>query len=545
MKNKKVIGILLLMAFVLLLPATNVEAAKLKLNRKKLTLCEGDSYALKTKGVKGVYCWSSNAPEVASVDGTGIVYAENEGKAVITVKVKKWKKKCEVTVINKEPNQADPNVTPEPEKEFQDEPLHVNKTGQKLYVTAKGENENRDGVSNVAQFIDAEGNYTYAYEDGDKIQVVKTKDGTETGTSIVLQKTHPLFGNVAADAQGNYYVVTGEKNETSDVTKETVFVSKYDKDGNLIATVGDDGSSSLAYYYDSSFRTKSPFEAGNCDVAVNGEILTVHYARKMYSEHQSDSVFTIDTQTMSKVALGPVYQSHCFAERVIPYKNGFVYAGEGDAYNRAFSITYANPGETEVKMNDLFHFWIEEGESSNMYVVNNNFAHMGGLAQAEENKVVFMGTSVKALDAAAKEQTEQIFVQIFQPGSELETPDAFVAGQMRTGNSGLDGMDYVTDYGVQWLTDYDKNIQIKHAQIVSDGKGRIVILFEKYNDYSYLGIYCIELDASGEIKKPERCISENLLLNPCTMPVYAQGKICWTANKYNEEENTLYICNLD
>ena len=93
---------------------------------------------------------------------------------------------------------------------------------------------------------------------------------------MTLKKAAPIFGAVTCDQDGNYYVVTGKTNNTSDTTKETVFVSKYDATGKLVATVGDNGSSSLAYYYGERFYTKIPFDGGNCDIAVNGDYVAVN-----------------------------------------------------------------------------------------------------------------------------------------------------------------------------------------------------------------------------------------------------------------------------
>jgi hypothetical protein len=53
----------------------------------------------------------------------------------------------------------------------------VKKTDLSLHVYAKGQYSNWDGVSNVNQFTDADGNYCFAFNKGKIVTVVKTKDG--------------------------------------------------------------------------------------------------------------------------------------------------------------------------------------------------------------------------------------------------------------------------------------------------------------------------------------------------------------------------------
>ena len=169
-------------------------------------------------------------------------------------------------------------------------------------VIAVGEYSNWDGVSNVSQFLSASGEPYCAYDSGDGyVTVIRTKDGLELKKKIKLKKTHPLFGTVISDKDGNYYLVTGEENKGSVTSKETVFISKYSSSGKLLATVGDNGSSSLDYYYDDSFYTKLPFDGGNCDAAIYGDVLAVNYAREMYSGHQSNSLFALIDNLSSKV----------------------------------------------------------------------------------------------------------------------------------------------------------------------------------------------------------------------------------------------------
>lgn len=417
----------------------------------------------------------------------------------------------------------------------------------KKEVIAEGWYSNWDGVSNVAQFVNEKGRYSFAYDDGKYVVVVRTKNGKASKNTIKLKKKHSIFGDIVCDSKGNYYVVTGENNDTEDTEKNTIFISKYDKNGKHIKTVGDNGSAGLGYWYGSGFYAKRPFHGGNCDAAINGDVLTVNYAREMYSGHQSNTAFTINTKTMKKIDIGNIYNSHSFAQRAIPYKDGFILASEGDCYSRAFTINYAAKDGSFNHEGDSFHFWVKEGTLSdwNMSVLNNNYARMGGVAAVNDSTVCLVGQSVKALDQKANTQNQQIFIQIFDPTADLSREDTYVTKGTRSGMSGPNGNEKVTDYGVKWLTKSNTHTY-SEPQVVSDGKGHIIVLFEERapkDSYSkkYLGVYYMVLNEKGEVITPKTLYSSSAQLNSCEMPVYAEGTVYWTANEYNDSKHELRV----
>lgn len=422
------------------------------------------------------------------------------------------------------------------------------KTSVKMNVVCEGQYTNWDGVTNAAQFIGDNGEFCFAYDGEDYVTVVRTKNGKPLKKRVILEKKHPLFGTAVCDSNGYYYLVTGEKNTGSNRNAQTIFVSKYDKNGKHIKTVGDDGSSSLEYYYDSSFNTSVPFDGGNCDAAVNGNLLTVNYGRHMYSGHQSNSVFTVETDSMTPVNIPGIYNSHSFAQRVIPYKEGFVYLSEGDAYPRAFSVFYADfsvNGKIYLYGNELFHFWLQSGSGDNMYSVNNNFAHAGGIANIGNKKIAMLGTSVRSLNSNAKSENEQLFIQIFDPAKDCSKASSFSTSGTRSGTGGLSGNEKVTDYGVKWLTNYDSDTVVSEPQIVSTDDGRIVILYEKHTKNKYNGVFYAVLDENGDILKKTQLFSKTAHLNSCEMPVYAKGKIWWVQNNGSGSDIYIYSLELD
>lgn len=76
--------------------------AKIKLNKKKVTLYVGKSVRLKVKGTKKKAKWKSSSKKVATVSSKGTVKAKKKGTAKITAKVGKKKLVCRVTVKNKQ-----------------------------------------------------------------------------------------------------------------------------------------------------------------------------------------------------------------------------------------------------------------------------------------------------------------------------------------------------------------------------------------------------------------------------------------------------------
>ena len=91
----------LLVVMCLAVDTTSVSAAKIKLNKTKLTLAQGKKYRLKVKGTKKKVKWSSTKKSVATVNKKGVVTAKKKGTAYIKAKVGKKTYKCKVTVKSK------------------------------------------------------------------------------------------------------------------------------------------------------------------------------------------------------------------------------------------------------------------------------------------------------------------------------------------------------------------------------------------------------------------------------------------------------------
>ena len=423
-------------------------------------------------------------------------------------------------------------------------------TGIKENVAATGQYSNWDGVPTVSQFLDENNQPAFAFKSGKKIQVVKTSGGKVT-KKISLTMKGSLFGAAACDAKGNLYVVSGKNNTGSDTNANTVFITKYNKNGKLLKSVGNNGSSSLADYYDDSFNTKKPFSSGSCDIAVNENYLAVDYGREMYSGHQSNSVWMLDTNTMTTVQPNTGdpygysnYQSHSFGQRAIPYEGGFAFMGEGDCFDRCFTFSTAELKMGGASSQPVFDFWVEKGTYNkyDMYTLNNNFAHIGNICDLGNGTISFVASSVQAMDSNAKKQNEQVFIQIFDPAKDLTSKNAYVTTGERSGTAGNNGDEKKTNHGVKWLTNYASG-SIANPQAVSDAKGNTIVLYERYGaNKAFQGVYMMKVSSKGKIVKKASCISKTATLNSCETPLYANGYVYWCGNNYGDYANhKLYV----
>ena len=97
MKKTKIYSLMLLLILLLSFPMS-ADAAKVKLNKKSITLPVAKTFKLKVKGTKKKVKWKSSNKNVATVNKKGLVKAKKAGKATIRAQVGKKTYKCKVTV---------------------------------------------------------------------------------------------------------------------------------------------------------------------------------------------------------------------------------------------------------------------------------------------------------------------------------------------------------------------------------------------------------------------------------------------------------------
>jgi hypothetical protein len=378
---------------------------------------------------------------------------------------------------------------------------------------------NRAQVSSVQQFAYKNEGLAYAYAADGQLHIITPSN------AVSVEMKYPKLGDVLSNADGNFYVVWGRDNET-DTAAETIFISKYTADGQLSKTTGFEGTS-LPWGDDAAAKTKIPFHSGNCSSVIAKGVLVSYYAKQRYDGHQSDNVVAVNIADMTPYQLpNDTYSGHSFNQSVIySGKNAdFLFAGQGDAYARGFRVNDSSGGYRDENQ-IVFHFYMPDGTGYDMGVVNRTFAQLGGLAEAY-GSVVLVGASAKSVGEAAKEEKQNLFMQIFDPTADRISADKFKGGETRTGGTydRLYGkFQSFTDYGVHWLTNYTDFDAI--APQVVTAEGRIAILWSTAEDTYYTVI-----SAEGETLVPTTSL-DGTPLNSFERPIYYNGAVYWVAAK--------------
>lgn len=225
------------------------------------------------------------------------------------------------------------------------------------------------------------------------------------------------------------------------------------------------------------------------------------------------------------------YSGHSFDQSVIysDLAKDFVFASLGDCYSRGFRV---NRPEGKYGDDDgiTFHSYLKANAGYNMEIINETFAQLAGLGETSAG-LVLAGASVKALNADAAKQKQNIFLQIFNPSFEKITKDIFVGGVDRTGNTALsmydDKLTPITDHGVIWLTDYTDRDVVAPKMITADDK--IIVMWSEQRKNTMKAYYMV-LSESGVVIKPRTYIGKNCL-NSYEKPVYFDQKIFWAYSK--------------
>ena len=393
------------------------------------------------------------------------------------------------------------------------------KTASYLNLTNRTYVYNWATTSSIQQFKYKNEGMGYAYLESNSLKVVLPKK------TLKIAAKYPKLGDVIADNNGNLYVVWGKANNTGNTNVETIVISKYTPNGAHVKTTGFTGKSPMGTYG----TTKIPFNAGKCSSAIGNGKLIVNYARTMYNGHQSNNVIGVNLADMSPVDdYWSVYTSHSFNQSVIfsQYANGFVFADQGDAYDRGFIITYDN------REKNIFNFYLPQNSNYNMSIVNKTFAQMGNLLETDKG-VVLVAASAKSISESAKKEKQNLFIQIFNPKAAKVDEKMFVGGVKRSGATSFDINDNqnkpltpVTDYGVHWITNYtDADVVAPHAVVAGD---KIVILWN--NSKTYEAYYTI-LASDGAVIVPPTSLGKDVILNSMEEPIYHNGKVYWVATQ--------------
>lgn len=177
--------------------STPVQAAKVQLNKKQVTLWVGESKQLKLKNNRKKVIWKSNNKEIVTVSKNGKLKARQEGKTTVIAKVSGKKYRCRCTV-------------------------YLTKISDKSMQLQYGENRAISLVNPKGQVAWFSGDTRIAYV---KNNVVYAKG---VGTTVITAK---------CNGKEYYCNVTVTSNETSEFCKDGIYTSK-DKVALYIHTYG-------------------------------------------------------------------------------------------------------------------------------------------------------------------------------------------------------------------------------------------------------------------------------------------------------------------
>ncbi len=381
-------------------------------------------------------------------------------------------------------------------------------------------------ISSVQQFLYKDQGLAYAYV-SDKQLIIQLPNSKP----VVLAMLYPKLGDVISDESGNLYVVWGKDNPQNTTPLETVFISKYTNQGTFVKSAGFEGESSP---WGTQFlaKTKVPFDAGNSVSVIASGILVNYHSKERYDGHQSDQVVAVNLADMTPYKLSDnTFSGHSFNQALIysEQRNGFLFASHGDAYPRGFRINGidANYGDQQ---DVIFHFFMPSNANYDMSIVNETYAQLGNIAQTSAG-VALVGASAKSIGKEASDEPQNLFVQIFNPNQSSRTPDKFIGGIARTGATAFDINDKdnrplvpVTDYGVQWLTQYaDRSVVAPQVVVAKD---QLVIFWS--TSYPNIESFYMVLSATGQVRIPATSLGE-VPLNAFERPIFYNGAVYWAA----------------
>ena len=303
---KKITGLLLalfLIAGQFFVEGASVQAAgkQKALNITDLSLSVGQSQKLKAlNGKKGR--WSSSKKTVASVSKKGVVKAKKKGKAVITAKAGKWKRKARITVKakkkkdnssgdnqneTKQPAETEkpvvtdrPDVTPLPTEKPTEEPSPTKKPEDDNGNTGVAENEK---IPKKLQEIPAD-YYTEADRQGSLVEL-----NYETYESRTYeQKSRKLnkraivylpYGYSENERYNVFYLMHGGW------SNETTWLGTPERPGtfkNVIDHAVSDGKMKPFIIVCPTYNNESPSDSGDYTLAYG--TLTVNYHNELMND---------------------------------------------------------------------------------------------------------------------------------------------------------------------------------------------------------------------------------------------------------------------
>ncbi len=457
--------------------------------------------------------------------------------------------------------------------------------------------------SSIYEFWDENDQYNIIYEntdDSSKLGWITLSSNLTKIKEIQLDRELEMFGN-ASYKDGYLYVVYGQDDQkTTDssssdfATTVTIEVVKYGKDGKIVSKLpiqARDTSKMDKINTHPTFvgyGSREPFKFGNCDIAINGNILKCVYGRRMYNGHQSSQAIYVNTNNMTLLNASSksdyndadgyyfinnsYWVSHSIAQRVIPTSDGqFMTADRGDGAPRAFSIAKSyieSNGRKYLTSHEMFHF--REGADEE-YGYNSTLSNLGNIVELSDGYMLIASSEkTLSLNYAKNKyvnESQNMFIQKYRKDSWNATISEKDMQMLNTAerksetyrtsvkNKGRFGLSDTgeTDYGVKWLTNYNDNITVLGTRAVKINDTKLALFWaEKDLETSSNG----KMDTTGDMRYFYEIIDNNgnILKGPyqiqkgalscCIQYNYKDGYIYWTETDKSDSKK-LIIHKLD
>lgn len=276
--------------------------------------------------------------------------------------------------------------------------------------------------------------------------------------TIIVPAELPIFGGFY-ETDSNYFLLTGQNNETESDNVEVFRITKYDKSWNRIASVGIDGGNTII-----------PFDAGSARMVASGKYLLIRTCHEMYKasdgyNHQANVTIQVDMENMKitdsytgimNYTVG--YISHSFNQFIKVEDNHIVSVDHGDGLPRSIALlqydTDISTGSFQTnncKLTNVMEF--PEGP-----VADNNYtgASLGGFEISDSSYLV-AGNAIDMTDEETflKKRTRNIFVAAVDKNSNEITTNWLTEFEEGDGTTSTPHMVKISDnqYMVLWTRD--------------------------------------------------------------------------------------------
>ncbi len=345
-------------------------------------------------------------------------------------------------------------------------------------------------ISTNNQFMRVQG-----YSKRGDFNVVYYDQDFKTVSRLDIEAELPIFGGFYAFG-GNYYIVSGSKNEDESDDVEVYRITKYDSDWNRI------GSCSLF-----GANTYIPFDAGSCRMTHSGNSLVIRTCHEMYEasdgrHHQANVTIVVDTASMSitdsayRVAGSKYgYASHSFNQYVKTDGNTIAAVDHGDANPRAVLLNkFSLDSSSSQGAVRVLSF---AGDSTNNYTG----ASVGGL-EVSDSSYLIAGNSVVQDSNYNRYKTRNIFVAAVNKSS--------------------------NDVTVNWLTDLAEGSGTACTpHIVKAGSNQFMVLWYQGDEVKY-----VLVNGNGAAVSEVYSLDGNL--SDCA-PILDNGSVVWYTWKDTKE----------